>query len=210
MGNSARTPKTATPEPGEPERFDLRESLCFPYLPVENQGSALTCVAHSFAMALFCDALQQGTVDYPQLELVFAEAMRKSPDPSRGVSFAAVASAMGSARFQQLPNSAARVRRALRAGQAVVAGYQVNDEIDRFHRSVEQCEAHNYVLPRFRKWHRSKSGHAVLLVGYDFRAQAFVARNSWGEAWGVHGHFLIPFQTVEDLAAVTDLWAVTK
>ena len=48
----------------------------------------------------------------------------------------------------------------------------------------------------------------MLLLGYDFRAQAFIARNSWGRAWGVEGHFLVPFTCVEDAEAVTDLWAL--
>jgi len=206
----------------EPCRFDLREHACFPYPPVENQGSEVTCVAHSFAMALYC--MERGgewdpdAAYYPELAEIFAEALRQSPDRSRGVSFDAVARGVEAAygermsrlgvSYQALPNSARAVRRALLGGAPVIAGYQVNEAIDRFHRDPRMCEQVGFVLPSFDEDSVSISGHAVLLLGYDFRVQAFIARNSWGESWGVNGHFLVPFSAAEDENAVSDLWAL--
>jgi hypothetical protein len=212
----------ALPETGEPCRFDLRESICFPYPPADNQGNNATCVAHAFAMALYCAERRQSpatTPDYyPTLEHAFAQALRASPEKRRGVAFEAIAAGVQElygdrlqklgARYAQLPNASPLLRRTLREGSAIIAGYQVNAAIDRFHRDAALCQRVGFTLPHFGAGDTSLSGHAVLVVGYDFRAQAFIARNSWGDAWGVQGHFLIPFSSVDNHIAVTDIWAL--
>jgi C1A family cysteine protease len=37
-------------------------------------------------------------------------------------------------------------------------------------------------------------GHAVALVGYNSADEKFIARNSFGSAWGDYGYFYIPFE----------------
>jgi len=186
---------------------------------VENQGSDVTCVAHAFATALYCTAqTEDGGLSFPYFENIFNQALLESPDRLRGVSFDAVA--RGTLRlygdeirslgrkFVVLPNDARQVREALLTGSPVITGYQVDARIDRFHKDVAFCEQVGFMLPHFNWRSGSITGHAVLLLGYDFRAQAFIARNSWGRGWGVEGHFLLPFACVENSDAVTDLWAL--
>lgn len=207
----------------EPCRFDIREHSCFPYPPVENQGSEVTCVAHSFATALYCArrlhaADQPINLSYPSFEHIFADALQQSPDKQRGVSFEAVARGVEHMygnemrnllrSFEMLPNDAAVLRRTLMQGMPIITGYQVDARIDDFHRDAAICEAHGFLLPRFNPHSKSITGHAVLILGFDFRVQAFIARNSWGRDWGVDGHFLIPFKSIEDPDAFTDLWAL--
>lgn len=43
-----------------------------------------------------------------------------------------------------------------------------------------------------------EGGHAVLLVGYDDSAQAFICKNSWGRHWGEDGYFRIHYNMVTD------------
>ncbi|CAF0823168.1 unnamed protein product [Rotaria sp. Silwood1] len=54
--------------------------------------------------------------------------------------------------------------------------------------------------------------HAVLIVGYDDRTRHFLARNSWGRDWGVHGYFYIPYEYLLEKRLVNyldGLWAIT-
>ena len=182
----------------------------------------MTCVAHSFATALYCAERWANSKElpdfYPNFSTIFSDALLISPDRARGVSFDAIARGLETVyadrirrlglRYQPLPSSNAAVRRTLLKGMAVIAGYQVNAAIDAFHRHAYVCEQMGYVLPAFRRSDKSLSGHAVLLLGYDFGVQAFIARNSWGPAWGVDGHFLIPFASIRNQDAITDLWAL--
>ena len=208
------------PSRGEPCRYDLREGACFPYPPPENQGDSVTCVAHSFATALYCveRKLSAHLAEYPELDNIFVAALNESPDKTRGVSFEAIArgvekvygrrmKSLGAA-YKKLPNSAAEARAALLSGSPVIAGYQVDEEIDAFHRNAHECERLGFLLPLFRSNSESISGHAVLLLGYDFSVQALIARNSWGKDWGVDGHFLVPFEAIEDSGFFTDLWTL--
>ncbi len=59
-------------------------------------------------------------------------------------------------------------------------------------------------------------GHAVLCVGYDddMRNNNCVGflkiRNSWGDTWGDDGYFWMPYDYVDKLKLVSDLWVITK
>lgn len=51
-------------------------------------------------------------------------------------------------------------------------------------------------------------GHAVCIIGYDDRRQAFLARNSWGENWGIRGNFYIPYSYATDRSLAFDAWVL--
>ena len=108
-------------------------------------------------------------------------------------------------RLVALPNDARKVRQRLARGFPVAAGYQVNAAEDAFHQSAVACAARGFILPKFAVHPVAVSAHAVLFVGYDARVGCFIARNSWGNGWGVDGHFLVAFDDVEDARCFTDL-----
>lgn len=205
-----------------PERVDLRIGACFPYAPVTNQGETQSCVAHSFSMALNCLKSNANLFNFPSsllarasLDRMFSEALSVSPDKARGTSFDAVVKSALDAhgadlellgwRVVQLLNSASQCKQRLRLGAPIVAGYQVNARIARFHSDARSCEAHGFLLPNFATSPHAESAHAVLIVGFDDAIGCFIARNSWGDAWGVDGHFLIRYQDVEEPRFFTDL-----
>jgi C1A family cysteine protease len=51
-------------------------------------------------------------------------------------------------------------------------------------------------------------GHAVLAVGYSEASGRFLVRNSWGPAWGIHGHFTIPYAYVTNPNLADDFWTI--
>jgi C1A family cysteine protease len=51
-------------------------------------------------------------------------------------------------------------------------------------------------------------GHAVLLVGFNKTTQQFIARNSWGNSWGVGGYFYMPFSVIQDTTMSSDFWVI--
>lgn len=53
-------------------------------------------------------------------------------------------------------------------------------------------------------------GHAVVCVGYDDNRKMWIMRNSWGDQWGSHGYFYLPYQYLLDSDLSTDLWYISK
>lgn len=51
-------------------------------------------------------------------------------------------------------------------------------------------------------------GHAVLLVGYDDSKNWFIARNSWGTAWGDRGYFYMPYAVIQNPSMSGDFWII--
>ncbi len=51
-------------------------------------------------------------------------------------------------------------------------------------------------------------GHAVLAVGYDDSQQRFIIRNSWGNEWGMAGHFTMPYSYIVNPDLATDFWTI--
>lgn len=209
-----------------PSRVDLRHTRCFPYAPVPDQGESVSCVAQAFSAALYCAQVSGGLGKplvsngswFPDTESLYAHALAESPNRAKGVSFGSVIARVRDVYgemlnrlgviIEELPNDVENVRIALRAGSPVVAGYQVNSDIEAFHRSAEAREAHGLVLPPFWRDPQPVSAHAVLIIGYDDNVGCFIARNSWGPSWGSDGHFLIRYRDIQDEDAFTDLVSV--
>lgn len=51
-------------------------------------------------------------------------------------------------------------------------------------------------------------GHAMLIVGYDLKAQMFIVRNSWGPEFADGGYCLIPFDTMMAYAHPEHFWVI--
>jgi len=52
--------------------------------------------------------------------------------------------------------------------------------------------------------------HAMLCVGYSDHNQAFIVRNSWGEAWGDKGYCYIPYDYMTNDELCFDCWAIKQ
>ena len=64
------------------------------------------------------------------------------------------------------------------------------------------------IIPMPQPGERLLGGHAVLVVGYDEDKEWFIVRNSWGEGWGDHGYFYLPFAYLESERLASDMWVI--
>ncbi len=78
------------------------------------------------------------------------------------------------------------------------------------HESFESEEVKKSgIMPVPNKRHdKAVGGHAVMAVGYDDHKAAVLVRNSWGEDWGVKGHFWMPYKVISDPELAHDFWTV--
>ena len=53
-------------------------------------------------------------------------------------------------------------------------------------------------------------GHCVLMLGYDLSTRRVKCRNSWGDAWGLGGDFLLPIEYVSNPNLASDFWTVRR
>jgi C1A family cysteine protease len=91
---------------------------------------------------------------------------------------------------------------ALTNGYPVVIGFHVYTSF----MSATVTRTGNMPYPNTKR-ERLLGGHAVLLVGYDKNRKVFIARNSWGTAWGDKGYFYMPFDVIKPNMS-SDYWIV--
>ncbi|CAF0746735.1 unnamed protein product [Adineta steineri] len=55
--------------------------------------------------------------------------------------------------------------------------------------------------------------HGIMIVGYNRKIQYFICRNSYGENWGYHGYFYLPYEYLTHPCLIDDiggLWSILK
>lgn len=53
-------------------------------------------------------------------------------------------------------------------------------------------------------------GHAIMIVGYDTKANIWIFKNSWGTDWGHSGYGVLPINYLLNPQLTSDLWKITK
>ncbi len=82
-------------------------------------------------------------------------------------------------RWQSVPNDVETIKSALNQ-QVVTAAFDVYSDFYYYTGGVYE-----------HVWGEYEGGHAVVLVGYDDIAHAWIAKNSWNTHWGEDGYFRI-------------------
>jgi C1A family cysteine protease len=95
-----------------------------------------------------------------------------------------------------------QLRACLADGYPVVFGFTV-------YASFESQEvARTGVVPMPGKDEQVLGGHCTVLVGFDDHARRFTALNSWGENWGDHGYFTMPYDYLTNTDLADDFWTI--
>ncbi|WP_084395929.1 C1 family peptidase [Henriciella aquimarina] len=62
--------------------------------------------------------------------------------------------------------------------------------------------------PEDGNWEPARSGHAMLIVGYDDRKNAWLVRNSWGPGWGLNGYVWIDYRVMDHYKQPLGFWTI--
>ena len=105
--------------------------------------------------------------------------------------------------YQRVVQDLDQMRSCLAGGFPFVFGFSVYESFE----SAAVAKSGRVPMPKPKE--QLVGGHAVVAVGYDAQARSFIARNSWGAAWGMHGYFTIPFDYLLDSNLADDFWTIT-
>jgi C1A family cysteine protease len=104
--------------------------------------------------------------------------------------------------YQRVARSLPQIKGCLAAGYPFVFGFSVYESFE----SEEVAKTGDAPMPASDE--KLLGGHAVLAVGYQDKTQRFIVRNSWGDGWGKHGYFTLPYAYLLDSNLSDDFWTV--
>jgi C1A family cysteine protease len=90
----------------------------------------------------------------------------------------------------------------LASGYPFVAGFSVYESFE----SPEVVKTG--IVPMPQPGEKLLGGHAIVVVGYDVDKSWFIVRNSWGDDWGDHGYFYMPFAYLTNEQLSSDFWLI--
>ena len=105
--------------------------------------------------------------------------------------------------YQRVLQDLDQMRSCLAGGFPFVFGFSVYESFE----SAAVAKTGRVPMPKPKE--QLIGGHAVVAVGYQNATRSFIARNSWGAAWGRQGYFTIPFDYLIDGNLADDFWTVT-
>lgn len=92
----------------------------------------------------------------------------------------------------------------LAAGNPFVFGFTVYQSFE------SSAVAQSGILNMPAKTESVLGGHAVMAAGYDDSKNAFIIRNSWGDAWGQKGYFYMPYDYITSTDLADDFWTISQ
>jgi len=107
--------------------------------------------------------------------------------------------------YKRVTRSIDGVKTAVAAGYPVVVGLTVYDSFE-----GAQASSTGLVPMPNRRREEVLGGHAVLIVGYNDVKKLFTVRNSWGDSWGDHGYFYLPYDYIKSASLASDFWTATR
>jgi C1A family cysteine protease len=104
--------------------------------------------------------------------------------------------------YSRVARTLNQMKGCLASGYPFVFGFSVYESFE----GDEVAKTGNAPMPNPQE--KLLGGHAVLAVGYDDSQSRFIVRNSWGDSWGMKGHFTIPYSYLLDENLSDDFWTI--
>ncbi len=97
-------------------------------------------------------------------------------------------------------------RSCLQAGYQFVFGFSVYEAFEGD--EVARTGMLSYPAPN----EKQLGGHAIRCVGYDdnLSGGSLIIANSWGDGWGDHGYFYMPYKYALDANLTDDFWTIRE
>ena len=106
--------------------------------------------------------------------------------------------------YKKINQTVNDMKSCLRQGLPFIFGFSVYESFE----SENVAKTGTMTIPE--KGEKLLGGHAVMAVGYIENEQRFIIRNSWGEHWGDHGYFYMPYEFVTNNLYASDFWTIIK
>ena len=195
-----------------PKNVDLRAAACFPLPTTWNQGKEGSCLSYAFNAAIICHQnrndilIKNRPIVNVQNNYKHALTLGDYEEDGKGATVGDTvlalrkSNALTTEKIINMKICSHSAKKVLAKGYPIIVGYQVDNNINRFHRDQKYAKRHDFTIPRIRG--DPIGSHAILFVGYD--DEHFIARNSWGSNWGQNGYFLWRHEDLFD-EMVTDM-----
>jgi C1A family cysteine protease len=139
----------------------------------------------------------QGACPEPEWPYVISKFAVKPP--ARAYKDAALDRAVS---YQSIVQDLNQMKGCLASGFPFVFGFTVYESFE----TAVVAKTGHAPMPGWAE--RPVGGHAVMAVGYDDSSGWFIARNSWGTAWGMKGYFTLPYAYLIQPGLSSDFWTV--
>jgi C1A family cysteine protease len=104
--------------------------------------------------------------------------------------------------YSRVTQSLTQMKGCLASGYPFVFGFTVYDSFE------SEKVAKSGTVPMPASGESVLGGHAVMAVGYDESHHRFIVRNSWGDDWGQHGYFTMPYAYLTERNLSSDFWTI--
>lgn len=107
-------------------------------------------------------------------------------------------------RYQRVNQTLGDMKSCLASNHPFEFGFQVYESFE------SDAVKRTGLMPMPSNRERALGGHAVIAIGYDDRASAFLCRNSWGANWGLKGNFWMPYEFIINPNLAADFWMLQE
>lgn len=106
--------------------------------------------------------------------------------------------------YQSVYQDLYHLKSVLAGGNLFTFGFTVYESFE------SQELADTGVMPMPKPSEQVLGGHCVTAVGYDDTKSQFIIRNSWGDGWGEHGYFRMPYDFISRSVYSSDFWVISQ